>query len=86
MHPFHNSAIGGEKYARECETYEKGHYRPPMCECADPGCPVHLGKSNCELPPIMRLYRIDWEDTLGTRFCRECGVDALESGLFRDRK
>jgi hypothetical protein len=57
------------------------------CECTDPGCPVHKGKSECShFGRVVTLYRVDMEDETGTRMCRACAEDAMESGLFRDQK
>lgn len=59
----------------------------PTCECADKLCPVHNGKSSCEKNSVTTLYRVDMEDHTGTKFCRGCADDSLESDLFtRERK
>lgn len=52
------------------------------CDCADPGCPVHLGSSDCPHTASTILYRVDMEDYSGTPFCEECAVDAMDSGVF----
>jgi hypothetical protein len=52
------------------------------CECSDPGCPVCKGK--CTNKAKSCLSRIDMEDITGTLFCRGCGEDAFESGLFTE--
>jgi hypothetical protein len=54
------------------------------CQCSDPGCPVHAGKSSCTHRAITALVRVDMEDITGTAFCRACADDAFESGLFRE--
>lgn len=54
------------------------------CECSDPGCPVHMGKSNCIKYAYVILYRVDMEDNSGTAMCEECADDAMMSGLFTD--
>lgn len=54
------------------------------CECSDPGCPVHEGKSSCDQKATHLLYRVDMEDQTGTAFCAGCGEDAFDSGLFTD--
>lgn len=56
------------------------------CECCDPGCPVHKGKSQCKNKQrCTTFYRIDMEDLTGTKMCPGCGDDAMNSGLFRTR-
>ena len=55
-----------------------------VCECADPGCPIHRGVSHCGESAVVTLKRIDMEDRAGTMMCRACADDALESGLFRE--
>lgn len=53
------------------------------CECGDPGCPVHLGKEQCDHTGYcVVLYRIDMEDEEGTPMCQGCADDALDSGVF----
>lgn len=52
------------------------------CECSDPGCAEHQGKSACGNTKRQTLYRVDMEDRTGTYFCLGCGEDAAESGLF----
>jgi hypothetical protein len=54
------------------------------CECADSGCPAHLGQSVCMLEWSCVLYRVDMQDGTGTRFCPACADDALASGVFTD--
>lgn len=54
------------------------------CQCTDPGCPVHKGKSECSHKAVSVLRRVDMEDKTGTPMCRACADDALESGLFSD--
>jgi hypothetical protein len=56
-------------------------YKNP-CECSDPGCPVHAGKSDCENAARTLLIRVDMDDSTGTAMCQKCAEDALESGLF----
>lgn len=53
----------------------------PPCECSDPGCPVHRGRS-CSRNATWNLRRVDMEDRSGTNFCLECSEDAHSSGLF----
>ena len=55
-----------------------------QCECSDPGCPVHAGKTECTKRAKGRLYRIDMEDETGTYFCEACWSDAWDSGVFTD--
>ena len=57
--------------------------RKRPCDCADPGCPVHKGTSQCPNAGRMKLWRIDMEDRDGAWFCYGCARDAHESGLFR---
>lgn len=52
------------------------------CECSDPGCPAHEGKSECTRIATTTVYRIDMDDRTGTRMCRECAEDAMESSVF----
>ncbi len=56
------------------------------CECADSGCPMHMGESRCpvEITPMTEtvVYRIDMNDETGTSMCEGCADDALDSGLF----
>lgn len=54
------------------------------CECADPGCRAHLGRSKCNREAAQTLFRVDMEDKTGTRFCDHCTLDAMESGVFAD--
>jgi len=59
------------------------------CECADPGCPAHVGVSRCRELTYERghvLFRSDMDDRTGTVFCAECLTDALDSGLFTSEK
>lgn len=52
------------------------------CECSDPGCPVHNGRSSCNKVAKQCLVRVDMEDKTGTLFCFDCAEDAMESGVF----
>lgn len=53
------------------------------CECFDQDCAEgHTGQ--CINRAGMTLWRIDMEDQTGTRFCRVCAKDAMESGLFTE--
>jgi hypothetical protein len=55
----------------------------PNCECSDPGCPIHPGKTECsETDDIVTVFRSDMEDETGTEMCSGCASDALESGVF----
>lgn len=56
------------------------------CECADPGCPAHVGAQVCFKPQTTTLYRIDMSDETGTTFCAACTDDAWETGLYSDRR
>jgi hypothetical protein len=57
------------------------------CECTDPGCPVHSGKSQCtHTSRLTPVYRIDMEDQTGTLMCPACLTDALDSGVFTTEK
>lgn len=57
--------------------------RLPWCECSDPGCKNHPGKSVCGVARgVVNLRRVDMEDATGTMFCDECADDAFESGVF----
>ncbi len=53
-----------------------------LCECADPGCPVHNDTGDCQAMGHITLFRVDMEDITGTVFCEPCSDDAIESGLF----
>lgn len=53
-----------------------------QCECCDPGCTGHEGKSECQRKPRLVLRRIDFADTPRCAFCNTCAEDALESGAF----
>lgn len=53
-----------------------------LCQCADPGCPVHEGESICIRHAKQRLFRVDTFLDEGTLFCEQCADDAMESGLF----
>ena len=54
------------------------------CECVDPGCPIHTGKSQCGNTPAAGIaYRVDMEDQTGTPMCEGCLEDAADSGVFR---
>lgn len=57
---------------------------PTQCECSDPGCPVHRGKSECHLRAKYNVFRIDTEDKTGTFMCQGCMEDAMDSGVFSD--
>lgn len=54
-----------------------------ICECSDPGCPVHTHGEYCGKPAKVKVSRYDYE-TLGDHFlmCYGCANDALESGVF----
>jgi hypothetical protein len=54
------------------------------CECADAGCAVHVGVSDCRELATTILYRVDMQDETGTAFCEACADDAMESGVFTD--
>jgi len=56
------------------------------CACSDPGCEVHEGKSECTHNAVTVVVRMDMEDRTGTPMCRACANDALESGVFDERK
>ena len=51
------------------------------CECSDYGCEC-LGQ--CHAKATQTLYRIDMDDSEGTRFCDVCSTDAFDSGVFTD--
>jgi len=53
-----------------------------QCDCADPGCPVHIGTSQCSDPGTARVYRVDMDDRDGTQMCEDCAADARESGMM----
>lgn len=53
------------------------------CECTDPGCPVHKGKSDCRNYARTIVYRVDMNDETGTAMCNRCADDAMDSGVFR---
>lgn len=56
-----------------------------QCECADPLCvcrQTKLGRP-CLGVPFSIGYRVDMDDATGTKFCRNCGQDALDAGLYR---
>lgn len=55
-----------------------------LCECADPGCEIHEGRSQCEREAFLTLYRVDMDDKTGTMMCDGCAGDALATGLFRE--
>lgn len=55
------------------------------CRCADPGCPVHPGRSTCPHAARTTIYRSDMADRSGTRMCEGCAADALSSGVFHTR-
>ena len=52
------------------------------CECADPGCSACRGL--CTNKATFLLFRIDMQDADGVVFCRGCGRDALDCGLFTE--
>lgn len=52
------------------------------CECADPRCPAHSGKSDCRAKAFQILRRVDMLDLNGTAMCNDCADDAFDSGLF----
>ena len=58
--------------------------RVHKCQCADPGCPVHDGRSRCNRNATTTMYRIEVEDETGTPMCDGCALDASESGVFAD--
>lgn len=55
-----------------------------QCECTDPGCPQHMGKSCCQERAVSTLFRTDMLDETGTRLCQECANDCLDQGMFTD--
>lgn len=52
------------------------------CGCCDPGCNVHDGFNSCRNEAKVTVYRTDMLDVSGTKMCRKCAMDALESGVF----
>ena len=60
----------------------KQYSKRSACECSDPGCPAHSGVSECSRRGVVTVYRIDMEDESGTRMCRACSEDAMDSGVF----
>jgi hypothetical protein len=56
------------------------------CECADTGCPHHQGTAYCLQKYAMILFRVDMADRGGTKFCVQCGDDALASGVFAPKE
>jgi len=55
-----------------------------LCECSDPGCPVHFGSSTCPHTQQCVVFRVDMEDETGIEMCELCAEDALSSGCFSD--
>lgn len=55
------------------------------CECTDPGCPKHKGKSECPSAGRRLVFRSDMEDVSGTLMCPKCAEDAMSSGVFYTR-
>lgn len=55
-----------------------------MCECCDPGCPVHSEINHCTNKAKREIERIDMVDAGSMVFCNICADDAFESGLFRE--
>jgi hypothetical protein len=53
-----------------------------QCECSDPGCPEHEGKSECTKQAKHMVRRIDFEGQPKCYFCQGCYEDAIESGVF----
>lgn len=53
-----------------------------QCECSDPGCKGHEGKSECTRNACVMLRRIDFVDRPKCYFCEVCAEDAHESGVF----
>ncbi len=58
------------------------------CHCADPGCPAHPATSTCPRSAAKSrggriICRIDMDDRFGTKVCRACAEDAMDSGVFR---
>lgn len=49
------------------------------CECTDPRCPVHEGKSQCTNAAKECLRRTDMVDKTGTLMCYECGEDMRDA-------
>ena len=56
------------------------------CECSDPGCQAHKGKSACRRTGFDILYRIDMDDETGTVMCEACADDAFSSGMFTTKE
>ncbi len=53
------------------------------CECGDPGCPVHPGKSRCPSKTSNhKVWRTDMEIEDPTYMCHGCFEDAMDSGVF----
>ena len=67
------------------DVQDKPTTPPPdcLCECADPGCPIHPG-CPCDCGATTIVYRIDMDDTAGTAMCERCAEDALDSGVFSE--
>ena len=53
-----------------------------QCECCDPKCPVGHGSNTCLRGKAGKMRRIDFGDGSTIYFCKECGEDALASGVF----
>jgi hypothetical protein len=53
-----------------------------LCQCSDPGCPVHPNHSDCSRRATTTVYRVDMEDETGTPMCDRCAEDAMDSGVF----
>mgnify|MGYP001557959701 FL=1 len=54
------------------------------CECGDPGCPMHKGKSKCKEQATRKVRRIDMGDSDYIPMCDGCADDALDSGVFSE--
>lgn len=67
--------MAGSKAAERCGCYD-GRDGHPL-----------VGSSRCtNTERLVTLWRVDQEDRTGTRFCRHCAADALESGLYSEER
>ena len=54
------------------------------CECGDPGCPVHDGKSSCDKPATQKLRGPDDGRGVYQIYCDGCAEDACDAGCLSD--
>ena len=70
------------KYNEETGETEQSPIGDSKCECSDPECPIHFGKSDCTRKSCIVMFRKNMTNETGTAMCGACADDAFYSGTF----